>query len=236
MTGKTPRRAARAGTTTKRPPASKARPGARRGGDSDAERRILEAAERLLARDGYNGVSIRDIAAAARANISSVYYHFGSKQALLEAVCRHRLLPAVAARAAAMAAARDGFAAVAGFVGPTLLAALGPSRDAALYRQLAGHLATDPTPAVRRTIRHLYGDSVAAFVAALQDLYPRAEPQAFFWGVVCALGAAVYVQGDYEHLKQTLGAKPGVAEGEAAIAHVTRFILGGLAALAEPPR
>ena len=43
---------------------------------SNAERRILDAAERLFAEFGYNGVSVRDITKAAGANLSSVYYHF----------------------------------------------------------------------------------------------------------------------------------------------------------------
>src|SRR5688572_18658384 len=109
-----------------------------------SERRLLDAAEALFARHGYNGVSIRDIAGAARANISSVYYHFESKQKLLEAVCRRQMVPVVAERAAAMAAAAGGRGAaaaggrgaaaaggrgaaaalIAAFVGPTLRAAL----------------------------------------------------------------------------------------------------------------
>ena len=111
------------------------------GGDAQ---RLLDAAELLFARHGYNGVSIRDIAAEARANISSVYYHFDSKQKLLEAVCRRRMVPVVTERKAAIAAAGKTDAAagdaaareriadlIAAFVGPTFRAAQGQSREAA---------------------------------------------------------------------------------------------------------
>jgi AcrR family transcriptional regulator len=47
---------------------------------------ILEAAERILRRDGYDGASIDDIATAADVGIGSIYQHFGSKEGLLLAM------------------------------------------------------------------------------------------------------------------------------------------------------
>ena len=48
--------------------------------------RILEAAEGLFAEKGYESTSLREITAKARVNLSSVHYHFGSKEGLIEAV------------------------------------------------------------------------------------------------------------------------------------------------------
>lgn len=54
--------------------------------------RLVAAAERLFALRGIDGVSLRQIAAdAGSANNSAVHYHFGSKEALIEAIFRHRL-------------------------------------------------------------------------------------------------------------------------------------------------
>ena len=54
--------------------------------------RLVVAAERLFAQHGIDGVSLRQIAAAAgSANNSAVHYHFGSKAALIAAIFRHRL-------------------------------------------------------------------------------------------------------------------------------------------------
>ena len=52
--------------------------------------RILDAAERLFARRGFHGVSIRDITSAADVDVALANYHFGSKQGLLEAVVLRR--------------------------------------------------------------------------------------------------------------------------------------------------
>jgi len=59
---------------------------------------LIEAAEALFARDGFDRVSTRQIGTAiGSANNTVVAYHFGSKEALIEAIYRHRL-PQIEAR------------------------------------------------------------------------------------------------------------------------------------------
>jgi AcrR family transcriptional regulator len=54
--------------------------------------RLVLAAERLFARHGIDGVSLRQIAAeAGSSNNSAVHYHFGSKHGLIAAIFRYRL-------------------------------------------------------------------------------------------------------------------------------------------------
>ena len=59
------------GTTARRPRASIA---------------LLEAAKKVLRRDGYAGLSTRAVAAAARVPLSQIHYHFGSKKGLVIAL------------------------------------------------------------------------------------------------------------------------------------------------------
>ncbi|AVH24073.1 TetR/AcrR family transcriptional regulator [Nocardia cyriacigeorgica] len=61
---------------------------------SDAQRRILLAAERLFAERGVSHVSMREISAAAgQRNNSAVQYHFQNKHALLRALYDLRMVP-----------------------------------------------------------------------------------------------------------------------------------------------
>ena len=54
--------------------------------------RIVIAAERLFARRGIDGVSLRQISVeAGSSNNSAVHYYFGSKEGLIGAIFRHRL-------------------------------------------------------------------------------------------------------------------------------------------------
>lgn len=52
--------------------------------------RILNAAERLFAKRGFHGVSVREIARAARVDVALVSYHVGKKAQLFEAVLLRR--------------------------------------------------------------------------------------------------------------------------------------------------
>ncbi len=59
----------------------------------DTKTRILDSAEQLFAREGFHNTSLRAITSLADVNLASVNYHFGSKDALLQAVIERRLLP-----------------------------------------------------------------------------------------------------------------------------------------------
>lgn len=67
-------------------------------GDSDIRSRqdpravLLDAAERLFAQHGIEGVSLREIATeAGQRNNSAVHYHFGDKQGLVDTLLEDRL-------------------------------------------------------------------------------------------------------------------------------------------------
>ncbi|MBB3173862.1 AcrR family transcriptional regulator [Endobacter medicaginis] len=70
----------------------------RKAPESDTKNRILDAAERLYVEHGVDGVSLRPVTAAARANLAAVNYHFGSRDNLLRAMLERRLDPLNAAR------------------------------------------------------------------------------------------------------------------------------------------
>ena len=55
----------------------------------NGRQRILEAAEKLFTEQGFNAVSIRDIAERCEVTNAALYYHFQSKAALFEEVLEH---------------------------------------------------------------------------------------------------------------------------------------------------
>lgn len=59
--------------------------------ENGPKRKLLEAAELLVAENGFETVSVRNISAAAKANIAAVNYHFGSRETLMD-LLMHRLL------------------------------------------------------------------------------------------------------------------------------------------------
>jgi len=65
--------------------------------------RLLEAAEELFCRRGFNDTSDRDIAAAADCNVASVNYYFGGKESLYLEIWRRRLAQMRESRLASIA-------------------------------------------------------------------------------------------------------------------------------------
>ena len=58
---------------------------------NDKHIQIIETAEELFAKKGYEATTVRDIAEDAGVNIAMISYYFGSKEKLLEALFNHRL-------------------------------------------------------------------------------------------------------------------------------------------------
>jgi len=56
-----------------------------RGDTHETQKLLLDAAESIVAAQGFNGASLRDIAERAGVNVALVKDHFGSKDGLVEA-------------------------------------------------------------------------------------------------------------------------------------------------------
>ncbi|MEP1472289.1 MAG: helix-turn-helix domain-containing protein [Halieaceae bacterium] len=70
-------------------------------------RRIMDVAETLFAQQGYEGTTLRQIAAAAKLQEPGLYNHFDSKQALYEAILHRGLHPMLDALSRHLAQAAD---------------------------------------------------------------------------------------------------------------------------------
>jgi AcrR family transcriptional regulator len=62
------------------------------GSDKPVQDRLLDTAEQLFSEHGFDGASVRDIAAAAGCNIAAVNYYFGGKDKLYTEVWRRQLV------------------------------------------------------------------------------------------------------------------------------------------------
>jgi len=61
---------------------------------AETKLKLIKTAERLFADRGLDGVSLRQInVASGQRNASALHYHFGSREALIEAIFAHRMMP-----------------------------------------------------------------------------------------------------------------------------------------------
>jgi len=61
--------------------------------ETDAQARLLEFAAPLFAQKGFAAVSIRELAQAADVSIALIYYYFGGKEGLYQAVLEAQFAP-----------------------------------------------------------------------------------------------------------------------------------------------
>src|SRR3954467_2625064 len=129
--------------------------------------RLLDAAERLFAEQGYQATTMRGLTARAEANIAAVNYHFGGKQSLLEAVVHRALAPVVEERRRRLDALPDDPS-----VEQVVEAIAGPLLDCAEPAPLLGRLFVDPDPEMRSLVRAELSDSSCRRMAALERALP----------------------------------------------------------------
>ena len=53
---------------------------------------ILDVAEKLIAKKGFEGTSIRDISSQANINVAMISYYFGSKEKMMPYLYRYRVM------------------------------------------------------------------------------------------------------------------------------------------------
>ncbi|MCC7010088.1 MAG: CerR family C-terminal domain-containing protein [Acidobacteria bacterium] len=124
--------------------------------DQETRRRLLDAATRLFAERGYWHVTVREICAAARANVAAVNYHFGDKMGLYREVIDSaaavaRESTALAIRAGAGVSPREQLCRYIDVLYRRMSSATGP-----LYLQQIVHREmTEPTGAVTTLVDRL---------------------------------------------------------------------------------
>jgi AcrR family transcriptional regulator len=58
---------------------------------SDKQLHILEVAEELIARQGFDGTSVREISSKAKVNVAMISYYFGSKEKMMGSLYQLRV-------------------------------------------------------------------------------------------------------------------------------------------------
>jgi AcrR family transcriptional regulator len=158
--------------------------------------KLMDAAEKLFARRGFHGASLRDITTAAGVDLALVNYHFGSKNELLAAVIERRggilneerLQRLAAVRSNASPNPPSTEAVVDAFFDPILerLAHAGPGWHN--YFSLLAFVNNSPEWG-RKLMGKTFDAVVRQFIQAVMDSLPGSAPEDIFWGYNFLTGA-----------------------------------------------
>ncbi|MDP4530297.1 TetR/AcrR family transcriptional regulator [Alkalimonas delamerensis] len=156
--------------------------------DKDSKDRILDAAEELFARHGFDGVTLRQIASLAGVDVALTNYHFGKKQALLSAVVARRGALLNAARLDALRFAEQVASPkpaaieqiVEAFLQPLKIAQASTDKGWKHYCALIAYINNSPVWGKTMMEQH-FDDLIREFTSAMQRTFPKACPEKIFW-------------------------------------------------------
>jgi AcrR family transcriptional regulator len=175
--------------------------------------RILDAAEELFMQQGFGGTSMRLLTSKAGVNLAAVNYHFGSKDALIEAVFRRRLDPMNAARVAALDALEasgtpDADAIIRAFVGASLRMLEDAKGGGRNFIRLLGRTYTEPAKGIRQLIGHMYAPAMQRYKAALERALPQMPREELVWRIHFMFGTLAYTLAATDTVQLIAGSKP----------------------------
>jgi AcrR family transcriptional regulator len=177
----------------------------------DTAERILDAAEKLFAHNGYHNTSMRAITGEAEVNLASVNYHYGSKEALLEEVFKRRLIPLNAIRSEALnsvqsQAVEEGRRpevadVLRAFVEPTVRYCC-REPGATHFSALVGRSMSDTDATVRTIFLQYILPLFKQLSSLLDEALPDVAPERVFWRLQFVIGAT-------SHIMRMLGKEDG---------------------------
>ena len=198
--------------------------------------RILDAAEELFMQHGFEGTSMRQLTSRAGVNLAAVNYHFGSKDALIEAVFRRRLDPMNAARLAELAkldasGSLSPEAIIRAFVGPSLRLVEDAKSGGRNFTRLLGRTYTEPSKTLRALIGQMYAPTMERYKAALERALPQMPREELVWRMHFMFGTLAYTLAATDTVQLIAGCKPEDRyDAQLLEERLTAFLLAGLLA------
>jgi AcrR family transcriptional regulator len=212
--------------------------------EQDRQTRILDAAENAIAELGFAGASLRHIVLEAQVNLATVYYYFGSKRGLMEAVLKRRFGPLRQEHLALL----QHFEQAAGgrplkvekileamLLPPLRLMATASDKHHAVTR-LIGRIVAEPNMETQEMVRSQRAALRAAFLKALQRSLPKAPVPALVWRLEFAWGALAFILCNPRRIEIETHGACDPADTDNLLAEMIRCFAPGFQALARGKR
>jgi AcrR family transcriptional regulator len=160
----------------------------------------MDVAETLFAENGFEGTSLRMITAAARVNLASVNYHFGSKEELFHRVFHRRLVQLNQARVRALDELESSVegrpltprAILEAFFSPALQMVSDQRNGGATFMRLLGRTYTSPAHFAGQFMASEYAETLQRYLTAAYRAMPTIPKAEIAWRLHFMTGAATY--------------------------------------------
>ena len=202
------------------------------------QRRLLQAAEQLFAKRGFAGVTMRDIARVAKANVAAAHYHFGSKEGLVMEMLRQRIAPINEERLRMLDEAKNeagGKPLKTTVIFEALLFPIGHAATRgeapdSRFMQLVGRSFTEPASFLEQVHRRLFRELGAIFVAELRRSHPEATEEDLFWNLHFVVAAMLGALAQHWRVTPFSGGLCDIKDIKGMIRRLITFVKGGFEA------
>jgi len=197
---------------------------------------IIDAAEKLFAGHGLSGVSLRTIVADASANLAAIHYHFGSKEALFEAVYARRARVIADDRLhrlqeiAAAGKTPTVEAVIEAFLVPGIRDDIPRRSGGATFARLRARLMADDSEFGRALQAKYFDESSKAFLVVLATLLPHLPARELHWRFHFMLGAMMYQMAKVNRIEQLSDGKFSAADVNVGLDRLVAFFAYGFKA------
>ena len=208
------------------------------GAEAATREALLDAAEALFARFGFDGTSLRQITAQAKANLASVNYHFGSKEKLFLETWARRIRPINERRRTLLAdvLAKGGKRpkledVLEAYIRPLIELAARPQPWCAHFQRLVGRIAIESEGFARPFFEKELGPLAALFRQAVSQAEPDLKSDDVFWSMFFLTGSMFLTLNSTHKISTLSGGEANPRDAEGTIRRLVAYAAAGARAL-----
>lgn len=199
---------------------------------------LLASAVKLFSTNGYNAVSLREIAKAAGANVGSLTYHFGSKAVLLREIYQRHTEPMNSRRMELLGEAKRLhdpderlIAILRAYVVPAFSSSTDHDGGGAEFTRMRAVLSAEGNADAREIIAGAFDATSHAFLDAIADCLPGASKADLVWRSHFLLGALYYALINPERVTRLSGGAVDGADRDQAVEQIVEASFASFRAL-----
>lgn len=206
---------------------------------TDTKARILDAAEKLFAENGFKETSVNRLAREARVNQAAINYHFGSKGALVEQVIERRLsvighrrmenLQSVKDTADRQGRRPDCHELLRAYIEPAF-ALTEATQGQRYFLVIVGRALAEPDDAIRNIFIRQFEPAFLLLAELMQKALPDLAEAVLRWRLHFAIGALAHVMRLCGSPWPNGALLPHGRDAETAVTLLVQFLASGMTA------
>lgn len=202
---------------------------------TETRERVLQTAEELFAKRGFEAVSIRDITRQCGANVASINYHFGGRTKLISEVMMRHVQPVNEERLARLDSARQKWGnkqipveeLIEAWVRPLITRVKKSHLPDRLFYQLCGRIFSQHGEGLPSEVEAHWIPVWQRFFKFFSASLPQLDAEELAWRMHFTMGGMIHLLGHQDALERHLPDVSGNPTIEISLSRLIRYASAG---------